>query len=227
EALGESGSQARFPDPRLARDQHNLSFAFPREPFALQQKSELVLAADEVDETCRTDSVEAALGRRNALDRPRRDRFSNTLELVPAKVAQAEKAAEQPTCGGGDYNRSGLGQGLESGRQVGRVPDQSLLPQRTLATEIADHYKAARDANANRERLGGTRFKPRNGRNNIKPRAHGSLGIILVRAGIAEICQYPVAPKLPDEAIIGQHDTGAGGVISIQHRVHVLRIESS
>ena len=57
-------------------------------------------------------------------------------------------------------------------------------------------------------------------------RPHGSLGIVFVRAGIAEIGQYPVAAEIGEEAVIGQHDTGAGGVIGIDHGAHVLRIES-
>ena len=70
------------------------------------------------------------------------------------------------------------------------------------------------------------RLEPRNSGNDIEPRPHGSLGIVFVRAGIAEIGQYPIAPKLGEEAFIGQHDTGAGGVISIDHSTHVLWIKS-
>jgi hypothetical protein len=49
------------------------------------------------------------------------------------------------------------------------------------AAEIADHHHAGRDANANREWFGGPRLKPRNSSNDIKPSAHGSLGIVFVR----------------------------------------------
>ena len=58
------------------------------------------------------------------------------------------------------------------------------------------------------------------------PRPHGSLGIVFVREGIAEIGQYSVAPKLGEEAVIGSRDAGAGGVIGIDHAAHVLRIEA-
>ena len=92
---------------------------------------------------------------------------------------------------------------LKAGCKVRRVPDHSMLPQAALAAEIADHHQAGGDANANRERFSSTRLKPRNSGNDIKRRAHGSLGIVLVRAGIAEIGQYPVAPEIGKEAIIG------------------------
>src|SRR5206468_2264093 len=56
-------------------------------------------------------------------------------------------------------------------------------------------------------------------------RPDGSLGVLLVRPGIAEIGQYPVAPELREEAVVGQDDTSTGGVIGIGYGAHVLRIE--
>ena len=47
----------------------------------------------------------------------------------------------------------------------------------------------------------------------IESRPHGSLGIVFVRFGIAEIGQYPVAPELGEDAVIGSRNTGTGGVI--------------
>src|SRR5262249_20332442 len=94
------------------------------------------------------------------------------------------------------------------------------------AAEAANHYQAARDANANRERSPRARLELGNGGNDFEPRQHGSLGIVFVRAGIAEIGQYSVAPELGEEAIISSCDTCAGGVIGIDHGAHILRIES-
>jgi hypothetical protein len=45
-------------------------------------------------------------------------------------------------------------------------------------------------------------------------------------ARIAEIGHYPVAPELGEEAVIGSRDTGAGGMIGIDHGAHILGIES-
>ena len=101
-----------------------------------------------------------------------------------------------------------------------------MLAQRTLAAEVADHHHAARDADAHRERLRGVRLQLRNRGNDFEPRPHGSLGIVFVRAGVAEIGQYPVTPEIAEEAVVGLHDAGAGGVIGIHHSTHVFRIES-
>ena len=70
-------------------------------------------------------------------------------------------------------------------------------------TAIADHHQAGGDANADRERLVRVRLEPCNSGSDIEPCAHGSLGIVLVRAGIAEIGQYPVAPEIGKEAVKG------------------------
>jgi hypothetical protein len=47
-----------------------------------------------------------------------------------------------------------------------------------------------------------------------------------MRAWIAEVGQYPVAPEIGEEAVIGLHDTSACGVIGLHHGAHLLRIES-
>src|SRR5262245_18228571 len=144
---------------------------------------------------------------------------------MQAEVAQTEQVAEQPARGGGDDDRPRLGQSLKAGCKVRRVPGHSTLARRTLAAEIAVHYQAARDADTNRDRFPGARLALGNGSNDIEPRPHGSLAIGLVREGMSEIRRYPVAPELGEEAVIGSRDTGAGGVIGIDHGAHVLRIE--
>ena len=226
DALGQGRRKAGLADPRLARDQHDLPFAVPGEALALQQEVKLVLAADEIAQTRRADRLEAALGIGHALHRPRRHRRGNTLDLVLAEITQTKQIAEQAARGGGDDNRPGLGQGLKAGRKVRRVPDHGVLAQRTLAAELADHHQAAGDADAHRERFRGARLKPPNRGNDIEARSHGSLGIVFVRAGIAEIGQDSVAPEIAEEAVIGLHDADAGGVIVIHHRAHILGIES-
>src|SRR5262249_48984935 len=105
--------------------------------------------------------------------------------IVPAEVAQTKQIAEQPTRGGGRDDRPGLGQCLKAGREVRRLPDHGVLPQRALAAKVADHHQPGRDANANRERFRGARLESGNSGNDIEPRPHGSLRIVFVRYGIA------------------------------------------
>src|SRR5262249_38888430 len=203
DALGESCRKAGLTDPRLSRDQYNLPFALPREALAFQKVIDLVLAADKIGQFRHADRFEAALRSRQAFDRPCRDRFGNTLDLVATEVTQMEQITEQPARGAGEDDRPRLGQCLKARRKVRRIPDQSMLPQGTLATEVANHHQAGRDANADRERFGSACLEPRNSGNNIKSRPHGSLSIVFARAGVAKIGQYPIAAKIPDETVIG------------------------
>ena len=174
----DSRRKAGLADPRLAQDQDDLPFALPGAALASQQEIDLVLAADEIGRPVRWAASKRLSEIGHALDRPRCDRLGNTLDLVPAEVTQMKQIPEQPTRGGGDDDRPGLGQGLKAGCKVRRVPDHGVLPQRTLAAEVADHHHPGRDADANRERFRGARLEPRNSGNDIEPRPHGSLGIV-------------------------------------------------
>src|SRR5215470_15034574 len=167
DTLGESCRKAGLTDPRLSRDQYNLPLALPREALAFQKVIDLVLAADKIGQFRHADRLKATLGGRHALDRPCRDRFGNTLDLVATEIAQMEQITEQPARGAGEDDRPRLGQCLKARSKVRRIPDQSMLPQGTLATEVANHHQAGRDANADRERYRTACLKPRNRGNDV------------------------------------------------------------
>src|SRR4029077_16632204 len=115
--------------------------------------------------------------------------------------------------------------GLKARRKARRITNHSVLPQPTAATEVADDHQAGGDANADRERRLRRGLQPGNSGSDIEPRAHGSLGIVLVRTGIAEVGQYPVAAEIGKEAVKGERDAGAGGLKGIDQGAHVLWIE--
>jgi hypothetical protein len=144
---------------------------------------------------------------------------------VAAEVAQTEQVAEQTARGGGDDHRPRPSQGLKTGGKVRRLPDQSVLPQRTFSAEVADHDQAGCNANADRKRFHSVRLESRNGGSDIERCPHGALGIVFMRTRIAEIGQYPVAPEIREEAVVTLHHASAGCVIGIHHSAHVLRIE--
>src|SRR2546430_12454362 len=152
-ALGESCRQARFADPRLARDQHDLPLTFPGKALAVHQKFDLVLAADEIGQTGAADCLETALGSRHALDRPCRNRLGNALDVMAAEVAQTEQVAEQTARSGGDDHRPQPSQGPETGGKVRRLPVQSVVPQRTFASPAPDHAQDGWPTKEGRHRL--------------------------------------------------------------------------
>src|SRR6185312_16997799 len=134
-----------------------------------------------------------------------------------------KEIAEKSSRALGDDHHIRLGDLLQASREIGGLAHNAPVPPR--ATEAADHPQAGGDADADRERFFRARLEPRNSGNDIERRAHGSLGIVLMRAGIAEIGQYPVTPEVGKEAVKGERDTGAGGLKGIDQGAHVLWIE--
>ncbi len=189
DALGKRRDDARFADASFAGDEHDLPLAFPGLALAFPQKRALFLTIDESGEARRMSRFETALGGDDALHRPRRDGLGKSLHLVPTEVAQAERIRKQPACGAGDDDLSGLRQALKPRCEIRRIADQRIVPQRAATAEIADDHEAARDADADRKRLRGTRFESRRTFDDVERRADGSLGIIFVSARVAEIRQ--------------------------------------
>ena len=163
--------------------------------MAFQQEIHLGLAADESARP----AGRTALKRLPEADRPSTAHAptGSPIPLSSCRPSRADgKITEQPARGLGDDDRIRLDQGLEASCKVRRVPDHRVLPHAFLAAEVADHHQAGGDSNADRERLSGARLEPSDSGNDIEPRPHGSLGIVLVRAGIAEIGEYSVPPEI-------------------------------
>src|SRR5262245_15559394 len=95
----ESRDKTGLADPRLAWNQHDLACTCPSEPLTFQKEFEFVFAADEISQARRMDRLEAAPGRRHAVNCPSRNRLGNTLHSMEAKLAQTEKIAQQPARG--------------------------------------------------------------------------------------------------------------------------------
>ena len=225
DALGNRCDDAGFADAFLAGDENDLPLALPSLPLACAQKRALFFTIDESGQTRGMRPLETALQGDDALDRPRRDRLGKSLEVVSTEVAQAERIREQPARGAGDDDLSGLRQALQSRGEIRGIADERIVPQRAAAAEIAHDHEAARDADADRERLGGPGLEPRRALDDVERRSHRSLGVIPVGARVAEIRQDAVAAKIAEEAVIGLDDLRAGRVKGIEDRGRVFRIE--
>src|SRR4029077_13230780 len=90
QALGERCDNARFADPGLARDQHHLALALPRELLARKHEFDLRLAADKANRARGADRLEAALRCGSTFDRPDRDGFGDALDLAATEAAKSE-----------------------------------------------------------------------------------------------------------------------------------------
>ena len=117
----------------------------------------------------------------------------------------------------------GCGRRLQARREVRRLADDVALLRFAGADQLADHDQAGGDADADlvlaadRERADGLDHRQR--------RAHGILGVGLVRLGIAEIDQHAVAHVFGDEAAEAGDHGGRAFVIGGDDVAQVFRIE--
>ncbi len=118
-------------------------------------------------------------------------------------------------------------EGLKTGCDIWRVSDDEMVAEFALATDTTHVHQTRGDTNADSKRSDGWRFKPRDSGGNIQSGAHRSLCIILVRLGIAEYREYPVASEIRQKAIIESSDARAGRVVGVHDRAHIFRIKAS
>src|SRR5215471_16206361 len=92
--LLESRKQARFPDPRLARQQYNLTVSRLRPAPTPPQQFDFVLTANERRQFRRPQSPETIIDTARSQHLPDLDRSSETFEPHCAKIAKFEQIAE-------------------------------------------------------------------------------------------------------------------------------------
>ena len=176
----------RLADAGLADQQHALTLAALGLAPALQQQRQLLVAADHRQESSTTPGLEAAAGSTFAQHRERRHRHRQAFQRLRRERRQLERSTHQLPRGFGDHHLARLGHALQPGGQVGRLADHRLLLRRPLADQLADHDEPGGDTDPTGERrLAGA--EPPDSSDNRKPRANGSLGLVLVRHGPAEI----------------------------------------
>jgi hypothetical protein len=122
-------------------------------------------------------------------------------------------SADQPARGGRDHHGAGVGQGLQSRRQVRRLPDHRLLLRGAFADQFADHDEAGGDPDANLQLADGWHVEPSDRGNDVEAGAHGPLGIVFVSARMAEIDEHAVAHVFGDETIEAANRFGDRGGI--------------
>ena len=116
---------------------------------------------------------------------------------------------------------------MQPRRQVRGLADHRLLPGRTLADEVAHDHKAGRDADPRRERLPVRRGEPADRLDDRQARPHGALGLVLVRAGPAEVGQHAVTHQLGHVPVDARDLAGDRVLVGAQDLAHVLRIEAA
>ncbi len=220
DALAQRFGEARLADPGLAAEQHHLALAAARALPAVGEQRDLVLAPDQPPRRAhrRKTAVRLAL----AQHAPHADGRGEPLERALAQEPVFEQLAREAPRDAGDEHAAGLGQRLEAGGEIGRVADDGLLLRRAGADDLADHHQPGGDADARGQGAVADRGHCGSDR---EPGANRALDAVLMRLGIAEIGQHPVAHELGEEPVEAGDDAGAGILILPQQAPQILGIE--
>ncbi len=213
----------RLAEPGLADDQQDVSASRLEILRGALEAPELASAADE-----RRDGPRFG-GRPRSHQARRGNRSLPSLDgQVPERLQDEDR--REPGCGpGSDRDRSGLGRGLQPGRDVRRVSQGHGL--RVLAADDADRRRAAVQPDPHAE----TRDAPRrldlggvSARDPDDPeRGSGrTLRVVLVRDGNAEVRADPVAHvRLDDAAVLLDRAAHPGHELA-HERLHLVRTEA-
>src|SRR5262249_24703213 len=152
--LLESREQARFPDPRLARQQYNLTVSCFRPAPTPPQQFHFVLTANEWRQCRCPQCPETIIDTARAEHFPDLDRFSEPFEPHCAKVTKLKQIANQAagTCGNHDGVR--LGQGLQPRGKVWRLADNVPFSYLVGTDEFADDDQPGANTDANLQPFG-------------------------------------------------------------------------
>ena len=194
-------------------------------PPPLEHERQLVVAPDHGRRPARSPSLEAAAGRALAENLEAAHRTSEAFERSRPERAQREHLTQEPARAIRDHHGAGHGRLLQPRREVRRLADHRLLARRALTDEFAHDHEAGRDPDSRRERLSGRSGEPANGRGNRHTRSHGTLGVVLVRAGPAEVGQHAVPHQLRHMPIDARDLAVDRVLVSAQDRAHVLGVE--
>jgi len=126
--------------------------------------------------------------------RPRSYRPSDALEVLCAEVVQIEEIAEQSSCALRSDDRVRLGNPLQTCRKVWGLANDCLLLSRTPPDQIAYYDQSSGDAHTGSQ--WSTELQPSHRFDQFQPRPYRTLGVVLMRLGIAEVHKHTVAHVL-------------------------------
>jgi hypothetical protein len=192
-------------NPRLTAQQDDLALAVARLLPASQEQRDFLVPPDQRSEAGPGPSLEAARGRAHSGHPPDPDRPIEAFQGLPPQVVAGEHPAQQALRMGADQDRTRLRERLQASGAIGRVAHHRLLLSSTFADEIADHHQAGVDSDPAREGLPERRGQLPDRVDQLEPRAHGALGVVLVRPRIAEVSEHAIAHELGDVAVEAAH----------------------
>ena len=187
--------QARFADARLSCNQHHLARAAAGLLPTLFEQRRLIFASYQrrnFDSAMR--GLEAAFHPSRFVQAPRLHRVFNSLQRVPSQIGERECVAQQAPGGRRNHDLTGIGQRLQTSRQVRRFSHRETGFSAAVGRISSNNHWTRREADANRKwparRHGLDRIY------DFERRADSAFRGILISNRPAKIYQNPVAQVL-------------------------------
>src|SRR5262249_56059836 len=109
-------------------------------------------------------------------------------------------------------------------RKFGRLAPCRLLLSRTRSDQVADHDDPCRNPDTSLQRS--VRLEPDYRRDQLQPRAHRPLGVVLMGLRIAEVHEDTVAHVFRDEAFEAAHNLRDAFLIPANDLPHALPVHT-
>ncbi len=217
--------QTRLAEPRFAREHDELTRAGARQPPAIEEESELPIAADETGLPIAMRRRKAALGLQPTQNAPHSRRLRKAFQLDASEVFQSEHPLHQASRGIRNDDAVRRRERLESGGKGRGRADHRLLTRRTLADQVSDHGEPGGDPEARLQADARPRLKRADDLDHLETRAHGALGRVLLRRRIPEIGDQAVAGIFGDKPAEPVDDLGTGIKVRVHDLAQLLGIE--
>ena len=171
--------------------------------------------------------VESALRSALPVNPPYLDGLFEAFDDVLAHIGELEQPHGQLVRARRHDNAVGRRERLQPRGKVGRLPDDHLLLRRVGADQFADHHQAGRDADPPAQRSVRMGRQTRQVAHDRQGRSYRALGVVLMRAGIAEIDENAVAHEFGDVPAEPFDALGAEDPVRAEELHQRLRIDES
>ena len=203
-----------------------MAFSRPGLTPAVEDRGELLLAAYHRQQLPGLMGLKAALDRALLANTVSGDRPLQALEGLRPKIVEIKGGPEQAAGRLAHDHRSWRGNPLQPRRQVGGLADHDTLARLVPADQVAHHDQAGRNPNPHTQRCASWGGHARDRLCDGQPGPHGTLRLILVSLGPAEVGQHPIPHEFGDVTFEAGDLAGHGILKGADDLMHLFGIEA-